>query len=120
MRIPKDIPLAKWIRQLIAANKEGVFYLTDDWRELRYEVLRDYHYECQECLKRGKYSRAECVHHHNELKHRPDLAMSKFYLDQDGNKMPNLVPLCNICHNVIHDKLGGWKRKDKFDNEERW
>lgn len=120
MKIPKDIPLAKWIRQLISAGKEGIFYLTDDWKELRLEVLRDNHYECQECIKKGKYTRAVCVHHVNELKHRPDLAMRKFFIDQKGNRQPNLVPLCNTCHNVVHDKLGNWQRKDKFTNTELW
>lgn len=120
MRIPKDIPLAKWIRQLIATGKEALFYQTTDWKELRHEVLEDYHYECQECLKKGNYTRADCVHHQNELKKRPDLAMSKFYIDQKGNKQPNLVPLCNTCHNIIHDKLGEWQRKDKFYVDERW
>lgn len=120
MRIPRDIPLAKWIRQLIKTGKEGLFYLTDDWKELRLDVLRDYHYECQECLKKGNYTRAVCVHHVNELKNRPDLAMSKFFIDQEGNKQPNLLPLCNTCHNIVHDKLGNWQRKDKFTNTEKW
>lgn len=120
MRIPKDIPLAKWIRQLIAEGKEAKFYLTEDWKELRLDVLREHHYECQECLKTGIYTRADCVHHANEVKKRPDLAMSRFYIDQEGNRQQNLVPLCNKCHNVVHDKLGEWQRKDKFTNEEKW
>lgn len=120
MRIPKDIPLAKWLRQLIGESKEGLFYLTDDWKELRLEILRNHHWECQECLKKGRYTRAVCVHHVNELKNRPDLAMSEFYQDQSGQKLRNLVPLCNTCHNIVHDKLGNWQRKDKFTNEERW
>lgn len=120
MRIPKDIKLAAWIRNLIADGKEGLFYQTEDWKELRLEILRKHHYECQECLKKGRYTRADCVHHINELKNRPDLAMSEFYLDHDGQKLRNLVPLCNICHNIVHDKLGKWQRKDKFTNTEKW
>ena len=120
MRIPKDIMLAKWIRQLIRDGKEGLFYLTDDWKELRLEVLSEHHYECQECVKRGRYSRADCVHHVNEVKKQPDLAMSKFYIDKKGNKQKQLVPLCNSCHNKVHDKLGEWQRKDKFFVDERW
>lgn len=121
MRIPTDVPLAKWIRQLIKAGKEGLFYLTDDWRELREEVLEDFHNECQECLKEGKVTTDElCVHHVNELKERPDLALSRYYVDAKGKQQYNLVPLCKTCHNKVHDKLGNWQRKDKFTNEERW
>lgn len=120
MRVPKDIPLATYIRRLIAAGKVEQFYFTDDWKELRQEVLEDFHNECQECLKQGNYTRADCVHHVNEVRHRPDLALSRHYVDSKGNKQHNLVPLCNQCHNIVHDKLGAWQRKDKFTNEELW
>jgi 5-methylcytosine-specific restriction endonuclease McrA len=120
MNIPKDIPLATWIRQLIADNRLIVFYKSKEWIELRDEVMHDNHYECQECLKRGRYTRADCVHHVNEVRHRPDLALNKYYTDKEGNKQKNLLPLCNRCHNQIHDKLGYWQRKDKFTNEEKW
>lgn len=120
MRVPKDIPLAKYIRQLIAAGKLPRFYFTEDWKELRQDVLETFHYECQECLKRGVYTEAVCVHHVNEVRKRPDLALSRWYVDDKGQRQPNLVPLCNTCHNLIHDKLGEWQRQDKFTNEERW
>ena len=120
MRIPKDIPLRVYIGQLIKEDKLERFYLTDDWRELREEVLEDFYHECQECLKKGRYTRADCVHHINEVRVRPDLALSKHFTDREGNSQPNLVPLCNQCHNIVHDKLGEWQRKDKFTNEERW
>lgn len=120
MRIPTDISLATWIRQLIADNRLILFYKTKDWIELKDEVMEENHFECQECLKHGKYTRADCVHHVNEVRKRPDLALSKYYTDSEGKKQKNLVPLCNKCHNIIHDKLGNWQRKDKFTNEERW
>ena len=120
MRIPTDVSLATYIRQLIAADKVELFYLTDEWKNLRLDVLEDHHYECQECLKKGRYTRAICVHHHNEVRHRPDLALSRYYTDREGKKQKNLIPLCNTCHNIVHDKLGNWQRKDKFCNEERW
>ena len=120
MRIPTDIPLATWIRQLIADNRLILFYKSKEWIELKNEVMTFFHYECQECLKRGRYTKADCIHHHNEVRHRPDLALSKYYIDAEGNKQYNLIPLCNRCHNEIHDKLGKWQRKDKFTNEEKW
>jgi 5-methylcytosine-specific restriction endonuclease McrA len=120
MRIPTDISLSKYIRQLIKINKVEKFYQTDDWKELRLDVLEFFHYECQECLKKGIYTRAECVHHINEVRHRPELALSRTYIDEHGQTQYNLIPLCNTCHNVIHEKLTKWKQKDKFKNEERW
>lgn len=120
MRVPKDIPLATYIRQLIRDDKLPRFYFTEDWKELRIAVLEAFHYECQDCLKRGVYTKAVCVHHVNEVRLRPDLALSRWYVDNKGQRQPNLVPLCNKCHNLIHDKLGEYQRQDKFTNEERW
>lgn len=120
MRIPRDIPLAVYIKRLIAADKIEQFYFTEDWKELRLEVLEELHNECQECLKNGDYTKADCVHHVNEVRQQPALALSKYYIDSKGNKQRNLVPLCNQCHNNVHDKLGEWQRKDKFTNEEKW
>ena len=121
MRIPTDIPLATWIRQLIADNRLIVFYKSKEWIELKNEVMMSFHYECQECLKRGRYTKADCIHHHNEVRHRPDLALSKYYIDSEGNKQYNLIPLCNRCHNEVHDKFGHIQRQsEKFMNEEKW
>lgn len=121
MRIPTGISLASYIRKLIEENKIEEFYQTDDWKELRAEVLEELHNECQECLKHGELTTEElCVHHVNEVKDRPDLALSKFYIDSDGNQQRQLIPLCKICHNKVHKKLEKWQKKDKFTNEELW
>lgn len=120
MRVPTGISLAGYIRRLIEANRLDRFYQTEEWKELRQEVLSSFYYECQECLKKGNYTRADCVHHVNEVRIRPDLALSKYYTDHEGNRRPNLVPLCNQCHNIVHDKLGEYQNKDKFTNTERW
>ena len=120
MKIPQDIPLHVYIKQLIANDKVAEFYQTDEWKALRQEVLEDCFYECQECLKKGNYTRADCVHHVNEVRKNPALALSRYYTDKDGNKQMQLVPLCNACHNLVHDKLGEWQNKDKYRNAERW
>ena len=118
MRIPKNISLRAYILGLIRENKIEKFYVTEDWRELRADVLEFFHYECQECLKTGKYTRAECVHHVNEVRVRPDLALSRYYVDNKGVQQYQLVPLCNACHNVAHpEKFGHEKR---FINDEKW
>ena len=121
MRIPTDIPLATWIRQLIKLGKVEQFYFTDEWKELREDVLDAFHHECQECLKKGVVTTDElCVHHVNEVRHRPELALSRYYTDEQGQTQPNLVPLCKICHNIVHEKLAKHQKKNRFSNEERW
>lgn len=122
MRIPTDIPLEKYIRSLIAKNRIIQFYKSDDWLELKQEVLDEFHSECQECLKHGIVTTKDLhVHHVNEVKIRPDLALSKYYRDKEGKKQRNLVPLCRTHHNEVHDRCGNSeKRKEKFKNTERW
>lgn len=120
LNIPVEMTLAKWIRGLIREGKVELFYYTDEWKELRLEVLEEHHYECQECLRQGNYSRAVCVHHINEVKDRPDLALSKYYVDHKGVKHKQLVPLCNKCHNIAHNKLGKFVEGKRFTNVERW
>jgi 5-methylcytosine-specific restriction endonuclease McrA len=122
MRIPRDIPLAVYIKRLIAAGKIEQFYFTEDWKELRQVVLDFFHNECQDCLAKGIYTKAECVHHHNEVRKRPDLALSRYYTNPaTGQTEPNLIPLCNACHNIRHpEKALGWKIEDRFMNEEKW
>ena len=120
MRVPTDISLSSYIRDLIERDRIEVFYQTQEWKDLRREVLEDHHYECQDCLLLGRYTRADCVHHVNEVRVRPDLALSKHYSDKDGQKKENLRPLCNTCHNIVHEKLIKHQQKGKFQNEERW
>ena len=124
-RIPDDISLASWIRQLIKVDALWKFYKSDNWIELKDSVMRDAHYECQHCLKKGIYKRAEMVHHINEVRKRPDLALTREFVDSITNeKIINLVALCNSCHEVEHpDRFGNYRAKhglEKFANDERW
>lgn len=122
-RVPDDIPLAAWIRQLIATNKIYVFYKSDEWKRLRLEVLHDAHNECERCLKHGRYTPATIVHHVNEVRKRPDMALTKTYIDKDGNEQKNLVALCFACHEDEHDRLDKVRQEQKkasFTNVERW
>lgn len=108
----------KWIRELIAEGQEVKFYKSQLWRLKRASILEACHFECQACLKRGKVTPAKVVHHVNELKHRPDLALSDFYIDHNGNIQRQLVPLCQDCHNEAHGRICG-EFKPQL-NEERW
>lgn len=123
--IPIDIPLSTWIRQLIKEDALYKFYKSDEWEELRNEVIRDAHNECQHCLKRGIYKRAEMVHHINEVRKRPDLALTREFVNPiTGETIINLVALCNSCHELEHpDRFGNYRNQrgiQKFSNEERW
>ena len=124
-RIPNDIPLATWIRQLIEEDALWKFYKSNEWMELKDDVMRDAHYECQHCLKKGKYTRAEMVHHINEVRKRPDLALTRECVDPiTKESTANLVALCNSCHELEHpDRFGNYRERrgiERFTNDERW
>lgn len=115
--------LTKYINSLISDDALVKFYKSKAWRILRDEVLAEHHYECQECLKNGRYTRATMVHHVQEVRKRPELALSRTYTDGGGTVHKQLLPLCIACHERIHDKLGDFTRErsgPKFMNEERW
>lgn len=120
MRIPKGTSLSSWIRELEREGKLYRFYKTREWLELRESVLRDNHNECIRC--KGKepavYTRAVHVHHVNEVKDRPELALSRTYRDAEGVK-PNLLPLCRVCHNAAHGRFSKAEDRPQL-NEERW
>ena len=122
MRVPTNIRLEDWIRQLIKEDQIVKFYKSDDWVELRADVLREQHNECQRCLEVGRYTRAEMVHHVNEVRKVPRLALSRRYTDKDGNEQRNLLALCNKCHEIIHDRANTTTGKSakRFSNIERW
>lgn len=109
----------QWIREQISKGEEWRFYKTKQWLELKSNVMEKHHYECQECLKKGRYTRAKVVHHINELKQRPDLALNEYYIDGKGNKKRNLIPLCQECHNIAHNRICSNEYKKQL-NEERW
>jgi 5-methylcytosine-specific restriction endonuclease McrA len=100
----------RWLERLIREDKMIPFYKSKPWRVLRQEALERDNYECQVCKKRGKYSRAQNVHHLKEVKMRPDLALT----------LDNLESVCIRCHNEIHDKRLKNDKRKPFVNEERW
>lgn len=111
--------VARWIRELIESGELWRFYKCAEWLSLRAKVLAKFHHECQECVKRGKVTQAKFVHHINEVKHRPDLALSEYYTDKDGREQRNLVPLCHACHDKAHGRFCGGEFRPQL-NKERW
>lgn len=112
------------IAAMVVNNDTSAFYNSREWRKLSKQVIKDGNSECLYCRKKGKVSEAVLTHHFNELKHRPDLAYSRTYVDEKGNTKPQLIPLCFDCHEMIH-KRGKYAEFDeaknnKFWQEEKW
>lgn len=108
--------LVEWINELKERDEMWKFYKSKAWMKLKEEVLKEQHYECQECLKEGRLTRADTVHHVNEVKERPELALSKYYHDENNKKL-NLIGLCKRCHNKVHNRF---TQKQGFLTEEKW
>ena len=115
--------LVKWIEELISTNRLDKFYKSKYFRQLRREVLREFHYECVMCRERGKLTiikddrkRSGVIHHVCEVRKFPELALSKYYVDENGIKQRNLIPLCNEHHEEVHSRFA---LKEQI-NVERW
>lgn len=120
MRVPQGVSLASWIRELESQGRLYKFYKTEEWLTLRDAVMRDNHHECIMCKQKepAVYTRAAHVHHVNEVRDRPELALSRTYRDAEGVH-DNLLPLCIVCHNVVHDRHFVGQQREQL-NEERW
>lgn len=94
-----------WIKELIRENDVHRFYASGMWRRKQAQILKEKHWECERCKKKGKVKRADTVHHIKYLRDRPDLALED----------ENLEVLCKECHYDEHHK-----KKGGFVNEERW
>lgn len=115
--------LKEWILKLIKDGCLWKFYKSKYWagnkdmKGLKNEVLEEQKKECQECLKQGKITRADTVHHVQFVRKHPSLALSKYYVYK-GKKYRNLISVCRECHNKLHPEKS-FKKKEKL-NEERW
>ena len=110
------LELKKWIKELLTQGKIDDFYKSKYWRKLRKEVLKEQKEECQECLKLGKRTKANTVHHVQFVDKHPELALSKFYAYK-GKQYRNLICVCPDCHNKLHPEKH--KQKKELINEER-
>lgn len=88
------------------------FYKTRRWRRKRRAILDRDNHECQECKKRGEFSRGIVVHHVRHLDARPDLALAD----------DNLLTVCERCHNQLHPEKFGQEEaaKRRQLTPERW
>jgi len=108
-----------WVQGLIKINISG-FYESKYWRRLRKEVLTVDKYECQVCKEKGFYSKANTVHHVNYVRLHPELALEKFYKNDDGVVKRNLISVCHLCHEVYCHPERLQKEKVEPLTVERW
>ena len=115
--------LVTWLRYLISINRLDTFYHSKYWNKVKKEVLKEQHYECQHCKEKGNLTivredikKSGVVHHINYVREVPNLALSKYYIDKQGNKQRNLIVLCDPCHEIVHSRFA----KNEPLNIERW
>ena len=87
------------IRAWIETGQEHNFYNSRTWEKCRRKVIALDRHECTRCAARGRYSRAELVHHVKHLRDRPDLALQIW--DPDTGER-QLVSVCKRCHDELH------------------
>ena len=106
------------IRQIVAEDREYLFYSWRGWRKIRDTVLKLDRFECQRCKQHGKYSPGRIVHHIKHLRDRPDLAL-RIYDPDTGERQ--LITLCKKCHEAEHSEIfGSYRKEEPPVTVERW
>ncbi len=97
---------------LIKTGDKKAFYASSCWRKRRKKALERDRYTCQRCKDKGRYTRANTVHHVKEIKNYPHLALT----------LSNLLSVCHTCHDEIHERDASNLRKTTPEpvTPERW
>jgi 5-methylcytosine-specific restriction protein A len=109
-----------FIKKCIEDNNLHAFYTWSGWLSCRTKILEGDKNECQKCKSKGVYTRATMVHHVKRIRKFPDLALSKYYVDEDGKKKRQLISLCDQCHDEEHPERLRGRMKKKPLTAERW
>lgn len=120
--------LVQWIKELIEEGLEYKFYKSREWLELRTRIFEEAHFECCICKGKGRISKAVIVHHVNHLKDYPQWALSEWVINEKGEHIRNLIPVCFMCHETVchpekFEKAQARLDKKRKKNEispERW
>lgn len=133
MKDAPDFALAAYIDDLIAKGEIWKFYKSKSWIRLKQQILQENHFECRICKQQGIITRYDIgedgsrrllstVHHVNEVRRHPELALCRSFIDRDGRRQDNLIPVCKACHNKLHDRTfsGAKYQSEHFVNKERW
>lgn len=114
------VKLRNWIKKCERENAMWKFYKSVWFRSIRAAVLREQHYECQKCRAKGKVTKADTVHHEKHVRDYPELALTAYYIDDDGELKRNLTSICKSCHALEHPEKLQKKETEKYVNVERW
>ena len=105
------------VKALIDTPRSVKFLQSKPWRKKREYLFRKHNYECLRCKERGRYSRAVILHHVWFKEKYPELALAEFYYS-GGKPYMQLMPVCNDCHEEIHEHRHAKKREPI--TPERW
>ena len=110
------------IAELVERGDEHLFYVSGAWQRKRLEVLEADRWECQVHKARGRYRRAELVHHVLHLRDRPELGLEDLYVDEDGVEHRQLLSVCRECHETVchPERMRKCGEGEGFVSEERW
>ena len=110
------VQLVQWINKLIEEDKLWKFYKSKAFKDLRAEVFEEQHHECYFHRQRGQIVKGTICHHIYEVREYPQYALSKYVVDEKGNRHINLVCVCHRCHeNICHPDR--FKNKNKNKNK---
>lgn len=87
-------------------TKENEFYHSQEWREVRQQVLERDMYLCQVCKRNGIIKQGNTVHHIVHLKDDWDKRVD----------FDNLETICPQCHNKEHEEKVFPKKKYNVEN----
>ena len=122
VKYPMTSEQIDFARACIREGRVHDFYVWSAWRAKRLQILRQDHYEGQECKKQGRYRRAVLVHHVQHLQQHPELALCDTFTGIDGQEHRQLISVCKECHETVchPERMRKQPRKKKFWTEERW
>ena len=93
----------RYIRDKANEDKIRMFYVSNEWKNKRQEIIKRDNNECQICKVLSKFVQSDDVHH--------IVPMTKDFSKKLDNN--NLISLCSKCHKDIHyHKIDN---KDKFE-----
>lgn len=96
------------------------FYRSRAWKNRSKKIRKYYKNKCQRCKSLGKLTEATLVHHDKPLRDYPELAMEMYRITRDGRKVPQLIPLCDECHEIIEVERGTRNTNKKKLLTEEW
>lgn len=82
-------------------KKAAAFYTSKPWSVTRNKIAERDHYLCKLCLSNKRFKPMQLVHHIQEYKDHPHLALVE----------SNLISLCARCHHHVHKEYEINKRE---------